>query len=77
MDFVHDQLATGNKIRVLTVIDLFSRYTPVLDPRFNYRAQDVVATLERTCASMGYPKTIRVDQGTEFVSRDLDLGLQQ
>ena len=73
MDFVHDQLATGNKIRVLTVIDLFSRYTPVLDPRFNYRAQDVVATLERTCASMGYPKTIRVDQGTEFVSRDLDL----
>lgn len=30
-------------------------------------------TLERTCAGIGYPKTIRVDQGTEFVSRDLDL----
>ena len=73
MDFVHDQLATGNKIRVLTVIDLFSRYTPVLDPRFNYRARDVVATLERTYTGIGYPKTIRVDQGTEFVSRDLDL----
>lgn len=73
MDFVHDQLATGNKIRVLTVIDLFSRYTPVLDPRCNYRAQDVVATLERTYTGIGYPKTIRVDQGTEFVSRDLDL----
>jgi peptidoglycan/LPS O-acetylase OafA/YrhL len=27
MDFVHDQLATGNKIRVLTVVDLFSRYS--------------------------------------------------
>jgi len=73
MDFVHDQLATGNKIRVLTVVDLFSRYSPVLDPRFSYRAEDVVQTLERTCATMGYPKTIRVDQGTEFVSRDLDL----
>jgi putative transposase len=73
MDFVHDQLATGNKIRVLTVVDIFSRYAPVLDPRFSYRAEDVVATLDRTCAVVGYPKTIRVDQGTEFVSRDLDL----
>jgi putative transposase len=73
MDFVHDQLATGGKIRVLTVVDLFSRYSPVLDPRFSYRAEDVVQTLERTCAAIGYPKSIRVDQGSEFVSRDLDL----
>ncbi|CDK99110.1 protein of unknown function [Magnetospirillum gryphiswaldense MSR-1 v2] len=40
MDFVHDQLATGRKIRVLTVVDTFSRYVPVLDPRFSYRASD-------------------------------------
>ena len=73
MDFVHDQLATGQKIRVLTVVDTFSRFSPVIDPRFSYRAEDVVATLERACASTGYPKTIRVDQGSEFVSRDLDL----
>jgi len=32
MDFVHDQLATGKKIRVLTVVDTFSRYVPVLHP---------------------------------------------
>lgn len=31
MDFVHDQLATGCNIRVLTVVDTFSRYVPVLD----------------------------------------------
>ena len=73
MDFVHDQLATGKKLRVLTVVDTFSRYVPVLDPRHSYRGEDVVQTLERVCRQVGYPKTIRVDQGTEFVSRDLDL----
>ena len=31
MDFVHDQLATGQKLRVLTVVDIFSRFSPVLD----------------------------------------------
>ena len=45
MDFVHDQLATGQKIRVLTVVGTFSRFSPVIDPRFSYRAEDVVATL--------------------------------
>ncbi len=58
---------------MLTVVDTFSHYVPVLDPRLSYRGEDVVQTLERVCRKVGYPKTIRVDQGTEFVSRDLDL----
>jgi putative transposase len=77
MDFVHDQLATGRKVRILTVVDTFTRYSPVLDPRFSYRGEDVVATLERVCGAIGYPKTIRVDQGSEFISRDLDLWAYQ
>lgn len=77
MDFVHDQLATGRKLRILTVVDTFSRFSPVIDPRFSYRGEDVVATLERACLEHGYPKTIRVDQGSEFISRDLDLWAYQ
>ena len=73
MDFVHDQLATEKRIRVLTVVDTFSRFSPIIDPRFSYRAEDVVRALDQTCGTMGYPKAIRVDQGSEFVSRDLDL----
>ena len=77
MDFVHDQLATGRKIRILTVVDTSSRFSPVIDPRFSYRGEDVVETLERVCKSIGYPETIRVDQGSEFISRDLDLWAYQ
>lgn len=37
----------------------------------------IAPTLERVCKSVGYPKTIRVDQGPEFISRDLDLWAYQ
>jgi putative transposase len=69
MDFVHDQLATDRKLRVLTVIDTFSRFSPAIEPRFNFRGADVVEILEEVGRQVGF----RVDQGTEFVSRDLDL----
>lgn len=62
---------------MLTVLDTFSRYAPVLDARFSYRGEDVVATLERTCSRIGYPKTIRVDRGSEFISRDMKLWAYQ
>jgi Transposase DDE domain len=47
MDFVHDQLATGRKLRVLTVVDTFSRFSPALEPRFTFRGADVVSRRER------------------------------
>lgn len=73
MDFVHDQLATGPNLRILTVVDTFSRFSPAVVPWFSFRAPDVVKVLERVCGEVGYPASIRVDQGSEFISRDLDL----
>ncbi len=77
MDFVHDQLATGRKLRILTVVDTFSRFSPIVDPRFSYKGEDVVQMLEAACRRFGYPKSIRADNGPEFVSRDLDLWAYQ
>lgn len=47
VDSVHDQLATGTKLRVLTLVDTFSRFSPAIEPQFNFRGADVVEVLER------------------------------
>ena len=47
--------------------------SPVIDPRFRYRGEDVVETLEKVCGEIGYQKTIRVDNGSELISHDVDL----
>jgi putative transposase len=73
MDFLSDQLFDGRKIRILTIIDTFTRLSPAIDVRPSYRGSDVVETLERIAPIYGRPKRIRVDNGPEFVSKDLDL----
>jgi len=73
MDFFHDQLFDGRKIRILTIVDTFTRLAPAIDVRPQFRSGDVVDTLERVTREVGCPKTIWVDNGPEFVSKELDL----
>ena len=73
MDFVHDQLFDGHKIRILTIVDTFTRLSPAIEVRQSFRGADVVETLERAGGEIGYPQTIRVDNGPEFISKELDL----
>lgn len=61
MDFVHDQLFDGTKIRILTIVDTHTRLSPAIDARQSYRGSDDVDTLERASRALGYPKTIRLD----------------
>lgn len=55
MDFVHDQLATGLKLRILTIIDTFSRYAPAVVPRYQYRASNVVVVLDVSAPRWAIP----------------------
>ena len=73
MDFMSDQLFDGRKIRVLTVLDNHTRVSPAIDVRLSYRGADVVATLERAAQLYGRPRRIMLDNGPEFISKELDL----
>jgi len=72
MDFVHDQLADGRPFRVLTVVDQWSRLSPLLRPGFSIRGQDVADALEAVAIRTPLPRSITVDHGTEFMSRALE-----
>ncbi len=63
----------GKKLRILTAVGTYSRYSrrPIHGSRI--RGEHVVQTLERVCRVSGDPKRVRVDSGSEFASCDLDL----
>lgn len=73
MDFLSDQLFDSRKIRVPTIVDAFSKVSPAIDVRARYTGSDVVAAFERVTTGYGIPNGIRVDNGPEFTSKDLDL----
>jgi putative transposase len=72
MDFVHDMLAGGRTIRILTVIDVHTRECVALEPRLGFRGEDVAGILIRAAEGRKLPATICVDNGTEFTSKALD-----
>ncbi len=73
MDFVSDQLFDGRRIRVLTLVDNHTRESLALHVGQRVRGIDVVGVLERVVDGRGRPGSIRVDNGPEFISKDLDL----
>jgi transposase InsO family protein len=72
MDFMHDMLADGTKIRLLTIVDSFSRESVALEVGFGFKSTEVVDVLRRKVAERGTPQRISCDNGPEFVSLQLD-----
>jgi putative transposase len=55
------------------VVDTFTRLAPAIEARQSWRGSDVVAALDGAAVEVGYPGTIRLDNGPEFISKELDL----
>ncbi len=73
MDFVAQRLPDGRWIRVLTVVDQFTRECLVLHADNTLSGEKVAMALDKVVALRGAPESITVDNGTEFTSKALDL----
>ena len=72
MDFVADALYDDRKLRALTVVDNYTRESLAIGISQSLRGDDVVATLNRIAEARGLPTTIKVDDGSEFISKTMD-----
>ena len=73
MDFVAQRLADGRWIRILTVVDQFTRECLLLHADTALSGEKVAAALDTMLTARGAPQSITVDNGTEFASRAMDL----
>lgn len=71
LDFLEDSLASGRKIRVLSVIDVFTREALALEVDVSLPGQAVVRVLDRLGAERSRPVLVVLDNGPELISRAL------
>ena len=69
LDFVHDVIASGRAIRVLTVVDAYTRECLALEVDTSFASRRVTRVLEQIVAERGLPQSLRCDNGPEFTSR--------
>lgn len=72
-----DHLIDGRKIQAVAIVINYIRLSPALDVRFSDRDSDEVETLKLIAIQYGGPKSIRFDQGPEFISKDFDVTAYQ
>lgn len=72
MDFVSDALFDGRRLRALTVVDGYTCESLAIEVGQSLKGEDVVRVLERITADRGWPGTIKVDNGSEFISKAMD-----
>jgi putative transposase len=72
LDFLQDALASGRPIRLLSVIDVFTREALALEVDTSLPGRRVVRVLERLLAERDRPVQLVLDNGPELISRALE-----
>lgn len=68
IDFIFDALTDGRAIKIMTIEDLFSRFSIGIHCKLSIPTSEVVAFLEGCMRLYGLPRIVRTDQGPEFRS---------
>ena len=69
-----DRTHDGKALRMLCIIDEFSRESLAIRVARKLKATDVIQTLSELFVSRGIPAHIRSDNGPEFVAEELRIG---
>jgi putative transposase len=72
MDFMSEQVADGRWFRILTVVDQYTRECLCLFADQSLTEEKVAQALEPVVRQRGAPRSITVDNGSEFASRVMD-----
>jgi putative transposase len=72
LDFLQDALASGRKLRVLSVIDVYTREALALEVDTSLPGGRVVRVLQRLLGERERPRQIVLDNGPELISRALE-----
>lgn len=70
-DFVSEQTHDGRKIKILNIIDEYTRECLASHVARRIRSQDVILILADLFLKHGIPKHIRSDNGPEFIAKKL------
>jgi putative transposase len=67
-DFVFDRCANGQQLKLLTVVDEYTRESLAIHVATSIKSRSVIGVLARLVAERGAPQCLRSDNGSEFVA---------
>ena len=76
-DFQEDALLSGRKVRLLNILDEFTREWLSVTVGVSLTSQAVVAALRALFAARGVPSFVRSDNGPEFIAADVQSWLRE
>ncbi len=76
-DFVFDQSLSGKRLKMLPLIDEFTRECLAVEVGISITSEKVREILKRVCPEKGFPKLIRSDNGSEFIGQAVNSWLAE
>lgn len=76
-DFLGERTEDGRQLRILVVIDEFTRECLAIEVARSFTAREVIMTLQYLFAIRGTPGNLRSDNGPEFVAKEIQEWLKQ
>jgi putative transposase len=77
LDFVHDRCANGQKLKLLTIIDEYTRYCLAIEVGARMQSRHVIDVLGRLMSVHGVPEHLRSDNGPEFIAKAIKRWLRE